>query len=90
MKTLIATAALLTTAAVIASFPQVPVAEAANCAMIRGHGVGATDGIARFMANKAVTDSTAKFAPAGKYTLSPVKLTCSGFSCSGEAKACKK
>ncbi len=41
------------------------------------------------MANKAVVDSAAKYAPAGKYTLSPVKLACSGFSCSGEAKACK-
>ena len=87
MKTLIATALLLSAA--IVSFAQVPVARAANCAMIRGHGIGATDGIARFMANKAVTDSAAKFAPAGKYTLTPVKLTCSGFSCSGEAKACK-
>ena len=36
------------------------------------------------------SDRTAKYAPAGKYTLSPVKLTCSGLSCSGEAKACKK
>ena len=89
MKTLIATALLLSAAAIV-NFAQVPAAGAANCAMIRGHGIGATDGIARFMANKAVTDSAAKFAPAGKYTLTPVKLTCSGFSCSGEAKACKK
>ena len=89
MKTLVAAAALLTAAA-IASLAFLPAAGAATCSRIKGHGIGATEGIARFMANKAVTDSAAKYAPAGKYTLSPVKLTCTGLSCSGEAKACKK
>ena len=87
MKTLIAAAALLAVTAVT----NVPSADAAgSCARIKGHGIGATEGIARFMANKAVVDSAAKYAPAGQYTLSPVKLNCSGMSCSGEAKACKK
>ena len=86
MKSLLAAAAALLAATTVISAPS---AEAA-CSRIRGHGIGATEGIARFMANKAVVDSAAKYAPAGKYTLSPVKLTCSGLNCSGEAKACKK
>ena len=87
MKPLLAAAALLAATTVISP----PSADAAgSCARIKGHGIGATEGIARFMANKAVVDSAAKYAPAGQYTLSPVKLTCSGMSCSGEAKACKK
>ena len=87
MKTLIAAAALLSIGSGVALAPS---ADASSCVRVRGHGIGATEGIARFMANKAVVDSAAKFAPAGKYTLSPVKLSCSGFSCDGEAKACKK
>ena len=86
MKFLAAAALLAATA--IASLTALPAADAANCAMIRGTGIGATEGIARFMATKAVTDSAVKFAP--KYTLTPVKLTCSGLSCQGAAKACKK
>lgn len=69
---------------------QAPAADAASCAMIRGAGIGVTEGIARWMANKAVTDSAAKWAAGGKHTLAPVKITCSGFSCNGAAKACKK
>ncbi len=65
-------------------------ASAAKCALIRGSGSGITEGIARWMANKAVTDSAAKWAASAKHTLTPVKLTCSGFNCDGEAKACKK
>ena len=80
-------AALAATLAIAAS---PGIAEAASCAMIRGTGLGATDGIARWMASKAVTDSAAKWAGAAKHTLSPIKLTCSGFSCDGAAKACKK
>ena len=67
-----------------------PAADAASCALIRGSGIGATEGIARWMANKAVTDSAAKWAGTAKHTLAPVQITCSGFSCSGSAKACKK
>ena len=65
-------------------------ADAASCAMIRGSGIGAVESIARWMANKAVTDSAAKWAGGAKHTLSPVKITCSGFSCDGAAKACKR
>ncbi len=83
-------AALTLTAALLATAGTVSSADAATCAMIRGSGIGATDGIARWMANKAVTDSAAKWAGTSKHTLAPVKLTCSGFSCSGAAKACKK
>ena len=90
MNTLFTAAALVSTIVVVASSALVPAADAATCARIRGHGIGATQGIARFMAKKAVTDSAAKYAPPGKYTLTPVQLTCTGLKCSGEAKACKK
>lgn len=76
-------------AVTLASLAFVPSAQAAKCALIRGSGIGATEGIARWMANKAVTDSAAKWAAGAKHKLSPVKISCSGFSCSGEAKACK-
>lgn len=81
-------AALTITAAALLSLSVLPEANAATCAMIRGSGIGATEGIARFMATKAVTDSAAKYS--AKHTLTPVKVTCSGFSCQGAAKACKK
>ena len=84
MKTLLAVVLLAATTMIGATSAD------AACAMIKGQGIGATEGIARFMATKAVTDSAAKYAPAGKYTLAPVKLSCSGFSCTGAAKACKK
>ena len=87
LSTALLAASVLASGALIVGSPS---ADAASCAMIRGTGVGLTDGIARFMATKAVTDSAAKYAPAGKYTLSPVKLNCSGLSCQGAAKACKK
>jgi hypothetical protein len=64
-------------------------AAAKSCAMIRGSGLGVTESIARWMANKAVTDSAAKWAAGAAHKLGPVKLTCSGFSCQGAAKACK-
>lgn len=80
--------ALAIAAAALLLLPALPEANAATCAMIRGTGIGATEGIAHFMATKAVTDSAAKYS--GKHTLSPVKVTCSGFSCQGAAKACKK
>jgi hypothetical protein len=63
---------------------------AAKCAMIRGTGIGVTDGIARWMANKAVVDSATKWANGGRHSLTPVKISCSGLSCSGAAKACSK
>ena len=87
MRTVLATAAI--GVALIAAMPATP-ADAASCAMIRGSGIGATEGIARWMANKAVTDSAAKWAGTSKYRLDPVKITCSGFSCSGAAKACRR
>jgi hypothetical protein len=65
-------------------------AEARSCALIQGSGTGLTEGIARWMANKAVVDSAKKWAKDGAHTLTPVKITCSGFSCDGAAKACKK
>ena len=83
-------AAAITALALGASVVLAPKSEAASCAMIRGTGIGATDGIARWMASKAVTDSAAKWAAGGKHTLTPIKLTCGGFSCDGAAKACKK
>lgn len=77
-------------AATLAITLSVRTADAASCAMIRGTGVGITEGIARWMATKAVTDSAAKWAAGAKHTLAPVKLTCGAFSCDGAAKACKK
>jgi hypothetical protein len=65
-------------------------ASAAKCALIKGTGYGVTDGIARWMASKAVTDSAAKWAGAAKYKLGAIKLKCSGLSCSGAARACKR
>lgn len=82
LLTLLIAAAALVPAAVPAD---------AKCAMIRGSGIGVTDGIARWMANKAVTDSAAKWANGAKYSLSPVKISCTNaLSCSGAAKACSK
>lgn len=60
-----------------------------SCAMIRGSGIGVTEGIARWMANKAVADSAAKWSGNARHKLSPVKITCSGFGCSGAARACR-
>ncbi|MEZ5850918.1 MAG: hypothetical protein R3D68_09765 [Hyphomicrobiaceae bacterium] len=65
-------------------------ASAAKCARIKGTGYGVTDGIARWMASKAVTDSAAKWAGKSKYKLGAIKLTCSGLSCKGAARACKR
>ncbi len=74
----------------VAAVPVAPAKAAGrSCAMIRGHGIGVTDGIARWMANKAVTDSAKKWASDGRHSLTPVKISCSGFSCSGAAKACR-
>ena len=84
-----ATVALLAVTVLAASIP-LNAADAASCAMIRGSGIGATEGIARWMANKAVTDSAAKWASNGPHKLDTVKIACSGFSCSGATKACKK
>ena len=68
-----------------------PASAASHCAMIRGSGIGATEGIARWMANKAVTDSAKKWAGEAPYRLFPVKITCSSyFSCSGAARACRR
>ena len=81
-------AATLAAAAALASVAPTPAA-AKSCAMFRGSGIGITEGIARWMASKAVTDSAKKWAGDAKLTLAPVKLTCSGFSCSGAARGCK-
>lgn len=82
-------ASLAAAVAVVVSVLPGP-AEAAKCALIKGSGTGLTEGIARWMANKAVTDSAAKWAAGAAHTLTPVKLTCSTFNCDGSAKACKK
>ena len=81
--------ATVLTLAGVATIPT-PAVAAGSCAMIRGSGIGATEGIARWMANKAVTDSAAKWAAGKPHRLGAVKITCSAFSCSGAAKACRK
>lgn len=82
-------ATMFLTALAIAPIALATSADAKSCAMIRGSGIGVTEGIARWMANKAVTDSAAKWAAGATHKLSPVKITCSGLSCQGAAKACK-
>lgn len=85
------TVAIGVTAAALLSIAFAPVADAKRqCALIRGSGIGISEGIARWMANKAVTDSAAKWAAGARYTVAPTKLSCSGLSCSGHAKACKQ
>ena len=81
---------ILLAAAALAPFALTSPADAASrCARIKGQGIGITDSIARWMATKAVKDSAAKWANGGKHSLSKVHLSCSGLSCSGEAKACR-
>lgn len=64
-------------------------ASAGKCVRIKGTGYGVTDGIARWMASKAVTDSAAKWAGTSKYKMGAIKLKCEGLSCSGAARTCK-
>lgn len=85
-KSIVAAGAL---AIVVASLAHVPAANATHCTLIRASGIGLTDGIARWMATQAVTDSANKWAAGAKYKLSPAKISCTGLNCKGEAKACK-
>ena len=87
---ILAIAATFAATASVIALPATP-AKDTHCAMINGSGIGLTEGIARWMATNAVIDSANKWASSSKYTLAPVKVSCTNanLSCKGSAKACK-
>ncbi len=88
MRRFLAIAVAAITISTGASFTAPAPAEAA-CIGVGGTGIGVTEGIARWMANKATVDSAKKWANGKRYSLSTVRIACSGLSCTGKAKACR-
>jgi hypothetical protein len=83
-------ASLAVAGAIVAALAAGPPAEAGSCIGVGGTGIGITKGIARWMANKATVDSAKKWANGARLSVTPVKISCSGLSCHGRAKACRR